>query len=108
MGDPPPDNHDEPDSRQPKGYKKLEVEDHGTNPHCKYNSVKGEKRLSGCQGFVTFDTFTLTRCCSCGNYNSPGEEVHYKRKCRWKKVTDEVSGKVYLIRKCYCQEPSAQ
>ncbi|XP_067949216.1 uncharacterized protein [Watersipora subatra] len=112
MSHPPLDSDDE--SGPPLGKKytfETEVEEHAPSPYsnkeCRYKRPKEPQtiRRSGCMGSMTFKKFTLTRECVCLKY-TPGEwENHYSKLCKWRRITDQVTKKVYLVRKCVCEKP---
>ncbi|XP_067949286.1 uncharacterized protein [Watersipora subatra] len=107
----PLDSDDEIDPGQTVGYLAVEVQEHAPPRYpgrkCHYNRLhKPQKiRRSGCMGSVIIDQFTLTLECVCGKYTPGAWENHYSKLCKWKRITDQVTKKVYLIRKCVCQKP---
>ncbi|XP_067949236.1 uncharacterized protein [Watersipora subatra] len=108
----PLDSDDEIDPGQTVSNLPVEVQEHAPSRYpgrkCHYNRSHKFKtiRQSGCMSSWKIKEFTLTRECICGKYLTSDWENHYSDQCKWKRITDQVTKKVYLIRKCVCKKPS--
>ncbi|XP_067949371.1 uncharacterized protein [Watersipora subatra] len=98
----PPDSDDEPTPPRYGQYTfKTEVEQHDyvTSGTCRFKRKQ-----------IACNMFEFTRSCKCGKeaqgkFTVRSPETHYSRDCRWRKIKDQKTNRVYLARRCVCQRP---